>query len=653
MSPFAADPDGFARAMEAVALELLGPPAEKRRNGLEWRYGTNGSLSIRIDLGTFTNHETGENGGTLAFVMAQCRTDKAGALAWMRERGHLRQDTPHKPAGKRQVAAYRYVDAVGELLFEVVRFEPKAFRQRRPDGNGGWIWKMAGVQLVPFHLPEVLSAIAVGEPVFIAEGEKGVLALEARGIPATCSPGGAGKWRDEYAVWLNGANAIILPDNDEAGRRHAAMVAASLRGKAHRVRVLALPGLPEKGDVADWLDAGGTAAALEALVEEQAREPEVEAEVESASGPKFSLAALEYLAAEGWAKREFPEPIRLLGDLVTSTSRMFLVGATGLGKTMLGIAIAAGMATGTGFLNWPCDRPARVLYIDGEMPGELVKTRVRDAMRRLGREDLMANMFVYCFDTAEDFAKLVPGLGVMAPLNTEAGQNFIYALIGGLGGIDVVIFDNVMSLVTGDHKDEIPWTDTLPLVSGLTRQQVGQVWLDHAGHNTARQYGTSTKAWRFDAVGIMTELPEDQRVERETAFRLSFDAPGKARRRTPDNWEQFAPRTIRLVGDQWASDARVSSGSGSGVGAVPWPTIAAMFDTLDAAWREGKPWSPNPQSRRFGRYFPEFASKEWNVKTSAVEQLLADWLMGGYLALEEFTTRSKSKGLRVVRRPSP
>src|SRR4029077_12619441 len=81
-----------------------------------------------------------------------------------------------------------------------------------------------------------------------------------------------------------------------------------------------------------------------------------------------------------------------------------------------------------------------------------------------------------------------------------------------------------------------PWNETLPLVGNLTARRIGQVWLDHTGHNTERQYGSSTKAWRFDAVGVMTPLPDDQRGRHEVAFTLSFEYPGKARRRTPDNW---------------------------------------------------------------------------------------------------------------------
>jgi hypothetical protein len=109
-----------------------------------------------------------------------------------------------------------------------------------------------------------------------------------------------------------------------------------------------------------------------------------------------------------------------------------------------------------------------------------------------------------------------------------------------------------MSLITGDQKDEVPWTETLPLVSELSRRQVGQIWCDHTGWNIGRQYGSSTKAWRFDAVGIMTPAPEEG--DRGLVFTISFDAPGKARRRTPENWQQFAPHIVRLVNDVWTSE---------------------------------------------------------------------------------------------------
>ena len=81
-----------------------------------------------------------------------------------------------------------------------------------------------------------------------------------------------------------------------------------------------------------------------------------------------------------WAALDIPPEPRLLGHLVTPTTRLFLVGSTGIGKTLLAYELAAGMASGRGFLSWTCDRPSRWLIIDGEMPTPLIKRRCADVM---------------------------------------------------------------------------------------------------------------------------------------------------------------------------------------------------------------------------------------------------------------------------------
>jgi hypothetical protein len=142
------------------------------------------------------------------------------------------------------------------------------FRQRRPDGHGGWIWNLDGAERVLYRLEELIEAIAADRRVFVVEGEKDVLTLAKFNIIATCNPGGAGKWRDAYSDALRGADVIIIPDNDVAGRSHAQAVALSLEGKAARIRTLELPDLPEKGDVTDWFaKPGATVEALNAIAE--------------------------------------------------------------------------------------------------------------------------------------------------------------------------------------------------------------------------------------------------------------------------------------------------------------------------------------------------------------------------------------------------
>jgi 5S rRNA maturation endonuclease (ribonuclease M5) len=156
--------------------------------------------------------------------------------------------------GKGRIAAtYDYVDENGKLLFQAVRFEPKDFRQRRPDGAGDWEWNLNGTRRVLYRLPKVLEAVEAGRRVWVVEGEKDVHALERAGEVATCNPGGADKWRKEYGKPLRGATVAIIADTDKAGRRHARAVAEALEGVAATVKV----GEPAEGkDAADHLKAG-------------------------------------------------------------------------------------------------------------------------------------------------------------------------------------------------------------------------------------------------------------------------------------------------------------------------------------------------------------------------------------------------------------
>lgn len=145
--------------------------------------------------------------------------------------------------------------------------EPKDFRQRRPDGNGGWIKNLKGVERVLYHLPSLLAADP-SQPIFIVEGEKDVDRLTGLGLTATCNSGGAGKWRDEYSDALRNRNVVIFPDNDDAGREHAVAVACSLLGIAASIKVVAPPEVGPKGDISDWLRTDGTASDVLAMTEE-------------------------------------------------------------------------------------------------------------------------------------------------------------------------------------------------------------------------------------------------------------------------------------------------------------------------------------------------------------------------------------------------
>ncbi|HDY87363.1 MAG TPA: hypothetical protein ENH82_04505 [bacterium] len=166
------------------------------------------------------------------------------------------------------VATYDYKDEKGKLLYQVVRYDPKKYSQRRPDGHGGFIWDLKGVQRVLYRLPELIEAVKNEQTILIPEGEADVDRLVKLGLHATTCSGGAGKWRNHYNEYLKGAKVVILPDADDPGRRHAEYIAKSLYGTAQSIRILELPGLKNKQDVSDWLRCGGTKEKLIELAKE-------------------------------------------------------------------------------------------------------------------------------------------------------------------------------------------------------------------------------------------------------------------------------------------------------------------------------------------------------------------------------------------------
>ena len=204
----------------------------------------------------------GDDDRVLLHCHAGCTTEAIVAAMGLRLADlFVRRDGTGK---KSIIATYDYLDDTGELLFQAVRYDPKDFKQRRPDGQGGYIWNLQGARLVLYRLPELIDADPA-KMVFDVEGEKDVDALHKLGFIATCNPMGAGKWKPEYSETLRGRHVVIIADKDNAGRCHAEQVAASLNGKAADVRIIELPGNHVK-DASDWISAGGTAEQLRQIV---------------------------------------------------------------------------------------------------------------------------------------------------------------------------------------------------------------------------------------------------------------------------------------------------------------------------------------------------------------------------------------------------
>jgi len=257
---------------------------------------------------------------------------------------------------------YPYRDTNGDTLFEVVRFRPKSFAQRRPDGKG-WVWSLQGTKLVPYNLPEV----AKSDYCILVEDEKDCETLKGLGLVASCNPMGAGKWREEYNQYFKGKRIYIIPDHDQPGREHAQMVASSLRSVAESIKIVELPGLPEKGDVSDWLNSGHIREELIALLKEA---PEwVNTDSKTPKGLVDSLLKwndIHNLSIETeW----------LLDKLIPEGAITLLFGKGGIGKTSLALQIVHAIAEGQEFAGLKT-KQVSVTYIDLENPLSVLKERI-------------------------------------------------------------------------------------------------------------------------------------------------------------------------------------------------------------------------------------------------------------------------------------
>ena len=244
-------------------------------------------------------------------------------------------------------ATYDYRAEDGTLLYQVVRYRPKGFTQRRPLPGGMWAYDLDGVDRVPYLLPEVLAS----DDVIVVEGEKDADRLTALGLVATCNAGGAGKWRAEWGPLFDGKSVVILPDNDDAGRKHADEVRASITPHARKVRVIELPDIPHKGDVSDYLGVHSVDD-LRALLR-----------------PGIAPTVEEYITSSGSATHD------LFTNMVPSGGLVIFVGQPRSFKTMAALQMMFSVASGHRWLGHEPTQTGSCLYVSEE--GAKVKVAER------------------------------------------------------------------------------------------------------------------------------------------------------------------------------------------------------------------------------------------------------------------------------------
>jgi archaellum biogenesis ATPase FlaH/5S rRNA maturation endonuclease (ribonuclease M5) len=328
----------------------------------------NPSLSLNLETGFFNCFACGAKGDIFSFYQRKYAVDFKTALAELAKIAGIQPDITRREI----IKTYNYVDADGGLIFQVCRFQPKDFRQRRPNASGGWILDMKGVRLIPYNLPNVVKS----DTVFIVEGEKDCETLTLLGFAATTNAGGAGKWRSQYNEHFKDKKCFILPDNDRAGKEHASTVAKNLHGTASSVKVIELQGIPEKGDVTDWINQRKAAGRTAEEIKGELREIIVAApewQPEERKKPDLLASLLRWNDVLNLdINTEY-----LLEKLIPKGSITLLFGRGGVGKTSLCLQIAKAVAEGLHFGDLSTMKTP-VYFIDFENPLSVLKERIEN-----------------------------------------------------------------------------------------------------------------------------------------------------------------------------------------------------------------------------------------------------------------------------------
>ena len=395
----------IAAHAERIARHYWGEPNAKLSvKGRTLRWGNKGSRELDLAKGAWYDFEEEEGGGVIDLVKRHANLGISGSVADVLEREFGIQKQAQKALEPRQYIQriHSYYDADGAEAYQALRMYPKSFRLRQPDGKGGYLHNIKGIEPLPYNLPDIIKN--PNAPVFVVEGEACADVLSAAGLIATTNHGGAGKWGEEHAQHLEGRKVVVMPDNDEVGMRHADKVIATLWGKAEMIKRVDLPGLPEKGDVVDYLRQHSIEE-LVALVQKTAR---IEAAPEVAVNDDVPQEIERYKMMRRDAVFAMPPVEFLVDGLITDTGFTMMYGAPGTGKSFLAIDIALSVAHGQPWQGQGV-KQGPVLYIAGEGIGGFGK-RWKAWERHHGKvdePDLYLLPTAVNFREPEDIARLV------------------------------------------------------------------------------------------------------------------------------------------------------------------------------------------------------------------------------------------------------
>lgn len=424
---------------------------------------------------------------------------------------------------------YIYLDDSGKPAYKKVRLEPgnqgksKSFFISSLDANGHWVNKTPHAsKRFLYRLDEVRTGIKQGKKIYLVEGEKDVGRLrKEKLISTTILEGAGGAIRSEYVKQLEGADIVLLYDEDKAGYVRRDKFCVALFGKVKSLRVVKLPGLEYREDhgldISDWLDQGHTIQELEQLV--NATVPVDEADIQKIvlgqdqNKEKYLMEEIVVVTLDEFLKKDIPPREMILSPILPSQGLVMIYAKTGVGKTFVALMMAYAVALGDKVFSWHAPKPRKVLYIDGEMPAATMQDRLKSIAKGFGKElEDPSNFRIITQDLQNQG---IPDLA------TKEGQDIVESV---LGDAELLILDNLSCLVRRTLENESDsWLPIQEWLLKLRRKGVSVLFIHHAG-KSGIQRGTSRREDVLDSV-IALRHPPSYRHEEGAKFEVRNEKP--------------------------------------------------------------------------------------------------------------------------------
>jgi hypothetical protein len=248
--------------------------------------------------------------------------------------------------------------------------------------------------------------------VVVHEGEKAADAATSIGFTATTSAGGSKAAKQTDWTPLAGKKAWLFRDNDKPGGAYGADVVGILATLTPppEIKVIDLPGLPEGGDMVDFVEANSQADDLKSLIEDMA------AKVTAEGAPPPDPQRYEFIDSAAFARGDYRHDWRVKNVMVRDEP-VLVAGRSKTLKTNIVIDLFVSLATATPFLGtFDVPRKIRVAVVSGESGKRTLQETAKRVCRSKGFDladvgpGLNWCFSLPCLSDLDDMAKFVDPL---------------------------------------------------------------------------------------------------------------------------------------------------------------------------------------------------------------------------------------------------